>query len=171
MLIAKICPECGTKYTGHHARKYCSNVCLFWSCFDKSAGPDGCWPWLGHANKTSGYGSVNAETAGRRTYAHQHAYRLTHGATGGLHVLHHCDNRLCGNPAHLFLGTPYTNWLDSVTKGRQTTTIPKLTEAEVRAIRRSSDAVRDLAAQHRVAAQTIRAVLAGRTWRHLIAAE
>lgn len=170
MLITKLCLECGTEYTGHHARKYCSNVCYFWSCFDKSAGPDGCWPWLGSINKTSGYGSVNAKTAGRRTYAHQQAYRLVYGDPGGLHVLHRCDNRLCGNPAHLWTGTPFENWADAVSKGRQVTAVPKLTPDEVRAIRRSSAPVRDLAAQHRVAAETIRSILKGRSWRHLDAA-
>lgn len=35
-----------------------------------------------------------------------------------LHVLHHCDNRACCNPYHLFLGTNKDNVDDKVSKGR-----------------------------------------------------
>lgn len=33
-------------------------------------------------------------------------------------MLHHCDNRACCNPGHLFLGTGIDNRLDCVAKGR-----------------------------------------------------
>src|SRR5437016_8228153 len=35
-----------------------------------------------------------------------------------LKVCHHCDNRICGELSHLFLGTDLDNKIDSVRKGR-----------------------------------------------------
>lgn len=58
--------------------------------------------------------------------AHRLAYQLHHkitlprtqsSKTAPL-VLHHCDNRRCCNPAHLWRGTHWDNRWDCVTKGR-----------------------------------------------------
>jgi hypothetical protein len=54
-----------------------------------------------------------------RTSAHRVAWIIKNGPIqGGLYVLHKCDNRMCCNPDHLFLGTHQDNMDDMRSKGR-----------------------------------------------------
>ena len=83
--------------------------------------------------------------------AHRVAWMLAYGPIpDGLSVLHHCDNPICCNPAHLWLGTQADNIRDRDSKGRQATGVSrrtiksfgekngqaKLTRDNVRAIRK-----------------------------------
>ena len=86
----------------------------FWPKVDRR-GPGECWPWLALAR--NGYGKFRYGS--RCLGAHRVAYELTHGPIPpGLDCLHHCDNPLCCNPAHLFLGTDIENQTDCRRKGR-----------------------------------------------------
>lgn len=89
----------------------------FHASIDRSAGPNGCWPWTG-ATRYGRYGQTNARRNGRPCVpaAHQVAYYLAtgrweHRAEGRL-VRHLCHNGLCCNPAHLAGGTPFENTID-----------------------------------------------------------
>lgn len=75
----------------------------------------GCLEWLGYTR--SGYGSLSVN--GRQEQAHRVSYEIAKGPIpGGLFVCHKCDNRLCINIDHLFLGTNRDNVNDMVSKRR-----------------------------------------------------
>ena len=79
---------------------------------------NGCWDWT-LSTTDFGYGRVSLGRSAQGVKTHQVAYALTYGAIPeDKNVLHHCDNRLCCNPEHLFLGTKKDNTHDMMQKGR-----------------------------------------------------
>jgi hypothetical protein len=155
----------------------------------------GCWLWLG-TQVNGGYGLIRGEayTGTKRMFlAHRVSWELSNGPIpDGLCVLHSCDNRLCVNPSHLFLGTQADNIADMVRKGRQghtggakgllngTHTHPhrrargerqgraKLTADEVMEIRASSGVTQTVLAQkYGVTLSNISSIRRRKSWRHL----
>jgi len=81
----------------------------FWAKVARGA-PDECWPWQGYTGP-SGHGRTTL--LGICTLASKKAWVLTNGPIlSGLCVNHKCDNPLCCNPAHMYLGTRADNMID-----------------------------------------------------------
>jgi hypothetical protein len=76
----------------------------------------GCWEWPGWVNR-QGYSVLSYRSTNVR--GHRLAYMLWKGPiVDGMFVCHHCDNRRCINPEHLFIGTRSDNTQDCLSKGR-----------------------------------------------------
>lgn len=80
------------------------------------SGVDPCWEWQG-GTTSKGYGTISIQC--KTHYVHRVVYLLLAGAIeAGMYVCHTCDNRICCNPGHLFLGTALDNHMDMRAKNR-----------------------------------------------------
>lgn len=119
----------------------------------------GCWNWTG-ADNGKGYGRI--KLLRQLWLVHRLSYRLFVGPIGGDMVCHACDNPTCCNPSHLFRGSRSDNMKDAARKGRLNTV--KLTPGQVDRVRASDRTVQEQAQALGVSEQTVRDILAGRTW-------
>lgn len=149
----------------------------FWSKVDIPDNLDDCWEWKA-SSKPNGYGQFGIR--GRNRYAHRISWERFTGKPipEGMCVLHRCDNKLCVNPDHLFLGTIADNNADMTEKGRRARGAPlaskgeahgmsKLTREQVLEIRsREGETQQSLADEFGISDVQIGRILSRKSWSH-----
>lgn len=140
-----------------------------------------CWEWTRGKNG-QGYGTQrinsNIKNSSKRYTVHRISKAIFHGFDIGssLCICHHCDNRICFNPEHLFIGTIIDNNLDKEKKGRgnrpkgENHGNAKLTNKDILDIRKMSIegiSHRNIAKKFSVTKTSVGDVLRGKLWKHV----
>ena len=154
---------------------------------DASGGPDACHPWRRCLNE-HGYGVINIGNNTTRL-AHRHLWELTHDVKliREQTICHRCDNPICCNLAHLFIGTQADNVADMRAKNRESYSgllgvngenkrgvdhgMAKLTARLVREIRKigatRSITQREIAAKYGISQSVVSEIISRRAWSHI----
>lgn len=147
----------------------------FWDRVQKT---EYCWEWSG-CKYSDGYGQI--KIGGKKSRTHRVSWILHFNTLpSNLHVLHKCDNPICVNPDHLFLGTQGDNMDDKTRKGRASGGSlkgetnkggGKLSSDEVQEIRRRYDRGKvkqsDLAIQFQISQVMVSRIILGKSWTHI----
>lgn len=133
-----------------------------------------CLVWTGCLNR-AGYGviSVKGPPGAVSALAHRMTWILEHGPLSrDVAICHRCDNRRCRELSHLFAGTLADNNQDMYEKNRYAVgaMLPqtKLTEDQVRAIRKDTRTQVVIAKDYPVSDRTIGEIKRGEIWKHLL---
>lgn len=148
----------------------------FWS--NINVVENSCWIWKGAIHKNTGYGSFVAYYpigAHRASYMFYTNKEIPYGYC----VCHRCDNKVCVNPSHLFLGTIRDNNIDMIKKNRACFPKPrtgslnrtaKLNDNKVKEIIEniiSGKTNREISKRFNISLQTIYNIKIKRTWKHI----
>lgn len=137
-------------------------------------GKDECWNWQG-SRQAKWHGQWR-NSSGAIEPTHRAAWRLFVGVIpDGLHILHRCDNPICTNPSHLFLGTQSDNMKDMWLKRRGRPGVSlgvkhgmsKLTPDQVADIRYSGSPGSELAKKYSISQTTVCDIRKRRSWNHI----
>ena len=136
--------------------------CDFWEAV-AIKGPDECWNWQG-AVTSRGYGCVRVDN--KTVGAHRRAYEVSKGPIAdGMVICHQCDNKLCCNPAHLWLGTHLDNAMDYNDKGKR-----KLRAEDIPGIRqlfREGMNKSAIGRRYGITETAVRQIIKGQRWAHV----
>ena len=134
---------------------------------------DGCWDWKGKSEK--GYAKMTCRKALGANLGHRASWIIHHGKIPeALSVLHRCDNPICTNPEHLWLGTNEDNVNDMLSKSRNPigskVGTAKLSEENVISIKKDlAHGVEciAIARKYHVTPQAIHLIKNGKNWKHV----
>jgi hypothetical protein len=176
----RFCKECGNSFVGKGVkREFCSTLCKLLGSVVKK---NGCWEWQ-DAIGPFGYAETTCYETNKREHAHRVSYRIFKGEIpDGLYVCHHCDNRKCIAPDHLFIGTAKENMQDALKKGRlehvklmmpkgEKNGSSKLKEFEVKEIKKlilEGEKIAVIARKFNVSWTAVDSIKKNKTWRHVL---
>lgn len=131
----------------------------------------GCWFWMGAVRRRYGTLSVS----GRMEAAHRVSYSLFIGPIPeGLYVCHSCDEPLCVNPDHLWVGTCRDNAQDRVAKDRGAhaekhghTSLTRSSVNAIRFLRRRGLKTPLIAKIYGIKRPNVSQICLGRTWKNV----
>lgn len=153
----------------------------FWSRVRIS---DGCWLWAGAVRGRVGnqYGFIYI--LGRPVRLAMGTHRFSwilankQDIPHGMEICHSCDERLCVNPDHLFLGTQEDNMKDMAAKGRasrtpkcflrgESSSQAKLTDTDILAIRTDLRPQKEIASDYAITQSSVSLIKNRKTWSHI----
>ncbi len=133
----------------------------------------GCWTWSKCRGK-KGYGTFRFND--RNYQAHVFSYIIHNGPVPeGKQINHHCDNRACVKPDHIYAGTAKENTRDMMDRGRHKCNPTKgenhpnsvFTNEQILYIRSSSKKQTELGKEFGVSLGVISNIIVKRTWKHI----
>lgn len=169
------CSICGKKFLSQkkigQTRRCCSLICAgklaggenaiplserFFRYYQKKGQSD-CWIWSGPIG-SNGYGNL---TENKKYFAaHRISWNLYRGPIPkGAFICHVCDNPLCVNPNHLFLGDPKINIEDANNKGHLNKPRIRLTKYQklmIRSRKSSGHKTKDVAREFNISTRHVR---------------
>ena len=139
---------------------------------------DNCWGWNGPVDQ-GGYPVMGCRRSIGSDRGHRASWIICYGPIPkGMQICHACDNPICTNPQHLWLGTHKQNNDDKIAKGRANNVPPphkpgslngsaKLNEEKVKEIKiliLNGESCYSLGKKFGVSKQTILRIKDGKNW-------
>lgn len=135
----------------------------------------GCHECISHTQHSK-QGYIEIQINKKRMLIHRYIYECYNGKIPkGLCICHTCDNTLCINPQHLFLGTISDNNKDKTQKGRNISPdnrgiknpLAKLTEEKVILIRLDIRPYKEIAKEYGINEAYVSQIKHFKRWKHV----